>query len=87
MTSSSRGLERKNDVARVEGDFPEDISSIQSKNIFERELKVEKGKKRKHQGSARRRRGGICQNPLGTDPTQGYRFESGAGRGKGRGEP
>ena len=39
------GPERKNDVARVEGDFPEDISSIQSQSNFERELKVEKDKK------------------------------------------
>ena len=45
MTPSSRGPERKNDVARVEGDFPEDISSIQSQSNFERELKVEKDKK------------------------------------------
>lgn len=40
-----QGPERKNDVARVEGDFPEDISSIQSQSNFERELKVEKDKK------------------------------------------
>ena len=45
MTSSSRGLERKNDVARVDGYFLEDISSIQSQSNFERELKVEKDKK------------------------------------------
>tara|TARA_B100001939_G_scaffold346981_1_gene367239 strand:+ start:2178 stop:2777 length:600 start_codon:yes stop_codon:yes gene_type:complete len=45
LTPSSRGPERKNDVARVEGDFPEDISSIQSQSNFERELKVEKDKK------------------------------------------
>ena len=35
----------KNDVARVDGDFPEDISSIQSQSNFERELKVDKEKK------------------------------------------
>lgn len=40
-----QGPERKNDVARVDGDFPEDISSIQSQSNFERELKVEKDKK------------------------------------------
>jgi DNA-binding NtrC family response regulator len=45
LTPRSRGPERKNDVARVEGDFPEDISSIQSQSNFERELKVEKDKK------------------------------------------